>query len=34
MAWHLGTPSWSSTHASELPGASQQLFGADETLHE
>src|SRR5256885_317633 len=34
MAWHLGTPSASSTHASELPGAPQQLFGAEDTLHE
>lgn len=32
-ALHRGTPSASSWHASELPGAPQQSFGAEETTH-
>jgi hypothetical protein len=33
MAWHRGTPSLSSWHAPELPGAPQQSFRADEIEH-
>src|SRR6185436_11222235 len=33
MPLQRGTPSGSSTQAPELPGAPQQLLGADDTLH-